>query len=147
MEIGLVLGVLGVVLTVIFAFDRVRQRLGMKACEEPITQGAPNRGQIEEWILSSNPRQDWSVQSTNTKQTTTFTRDVNLRFEMNFTEEGTQQEDDLNTEPYGVVEERLAAVRSRRRARDPQHYTERDRNRQRLYNLSWRMLSRTGRAS
>lgn len=47
---------------------------------------------------------------------------------------------DLNEDPFGLVEDRLHAHRSRHRALMRPHYTDRDVSRWRLYNLSWRML-------
>lgn len=47
---------------------------------------------------------------------------------------------DLNEEPYGIVEERLNAARSRSHSRRPRHYTDEDVSRVRLYNCSWRFL-------
>ncbi len=47
---------------------------------------------------------------------------------------------DLNEEPYGLLEERLHAVRSRDRVRDSLHWTDKDERRIRLYNLTWRLL-------
>jgi hypothetical protein len=47
---------------------------------------------------------------------------------------------DLNEEPFGLVENRLFAIRSRKRAQDVLHYTDVDQKRQRLYNCSWRIV-------
>jgi Endonuclease/Exonuclease/phosphatase family len=47
---------------------------------------------------------------------------------------------DLNEEPFGLVEERLFADRSRARARSKEHYSDKSISRLRLYNCSWRWL-------
>jgi endonuclease/exonuclease/phosphatase family metal-dependent hydrolase len=46
---------------------------------------------------------------------------------------------DLNTEPYGLLEERMHATRDRARSRI-RHYTDVDTERVRLYNCAWRFL-------
>jgi hypothetical protein len=47
---------------------------------------------------------------------------------------------DLNEEPYGILEERLHATRSRADSRQREHYTDEDVFRVRLYNCSWRFV-------
>jgi Endonuclease/Exonuclease/phosphatase family len=47
---------------------------------------------------------------------------------------------DLNEEPYGLLEERLHAMRNRSHSRMRPHYRDKDVERIRLYNCAWRFL-------
>lgn len=47
---------------------------------------------------------------------------------------------DLNEEPFGLLEKWMHSTRSRVRARGPEHYSDQDIRRIRLYNCAWRLL-------
>ena len=57
--------------------------------------GLPNPSQdnIRQAIMQSDPISDWSHGNLDWKRVTTYKKDVNLRFEIDFTEKGTQRED------------------------------------------------------
>lgn len=47
---------------------------------------------------------------------------------------------DFNTEPFEILHTHFDATRSRQRAREPEHYSDTDVRRIRLYNAGWRLL-------
>jgi hypothetical protein len=59
----------------------------------PILAVNPSQENIEQVILYSDPINDWEHQSINDKTIARYKRDVNLRFEINYTGDGIQQKD------------------------------------------------------
>ncbi len=93
--IGVVSGVIGIISGFWYFWDKFqdyRKSRKLKTSGIAKSSNSPDWRNIEKTIIASDPRSDWNTITENSKTITSYKKDMNLRFEVKYEEDGIQSE-------------------------------------------------------